>query len=113
MNNILELFTSTEKIGNIFTTMEIVKTILFLLLWIVSISIFGTLTYYCNNSLQIFYRNKLENQDAIKKYSLFFVLSIVGLIFTICKFIGSMYYLIECCINPSYIYLKHLINLMR
>lgn len=113
MDNIIDLFTLTSTIGATFVHMELIKTLLMLLAWVVVTMVDFKLIYTINNKFQLLSQNKEENKNQLDKCTLKIFLALLVLLFSVYKILSNSYYLCECFINPDYIYLRHLINLTR
>lgn len=112
MEKIIELLLN-NSIENNFINLEIFKTVILILLWfLITIMVIAGISYI-NNNLQKLYKQNSEKSKNITMYIIGLLLCIMFLIYAICNDFKNIYYLFELCINPKYIYLNHLINLIK
>lgn len=117
-NNVIDLFNLSKDLKHGFLTTHITKNIILLIFFMCLIIFSSMLINYTNIQIQTLYKksntsDSTEQQKDRNKYNFIFLLAIIFLIYVVYKFCGTSWNLIECLINPDFIYLKYLINLMK
>lgn len=113
-NNILDLFKGTTDVMNRyvatyrFTSFLKIFFIVILIIGLMYFIEFITNKFIINNELD---QQKQRNNEKMHKF--YIVISVITFIFLMFKLLTTMYNLIISYCNPQYVYLIHLINLMK